>query len=177
MSPWQKDLSMPVQNQSANNQLFDCLIVGGGITGLTAAILLQQAGKKTVIVDAHTPGFGTTGGTSAHINTFADTTYQEAESAFGADGAQLFADAINEGLALIKSQINQFKIDCDYETRVGYLYAENEDEVKLLADIYDGATKVGVPVEYTDVVPTPVPFQKALAWDRRRKISFYSNRE
>jgi glycine/D-amino acid oxidase-like deaminating enzyme/nitrite reductase/ring-hydroxylating ferredoxin subunit len=165
MSPWQKDLSTPMQNQSANNQLFDCLIVGGGITGLTAAILLQQAGKKTIIADAHTLGFGTTGGTSAHINTFADTTYQEAESAFGANGAQLFADAINEGFTLIKSQISQFKIDCDYETKMGYLYAENEDEVKLLADIYDGATKVGVPVQYTDVVPTPVPFQKALAWD------------
>lgn len=165
VSPWQKDWSTLVQNDTPANPVFDCVIVGGGITGLTAALLLQQAGRKTLIAEAHTIGFGTTGGTSAHINTFADTTYQEAESAFGAKGAQLFADAVNEGFALIKSQIGQLKIDCDYEPKTGYLYAENEDEVKLLADIYAGAIKVGVPVNYTEAVPTPVPFQKALAWE------------
>ncbi len=164
-SPWQKDLSAVAQKEPAAGQVFDCLLVGGGITGLTAALLLQQAGKKTVIAEAHTIGFGTTGGTSAHINTFADTTYKEAESAFGEKGAQLFADAIREGFKLINDQIHQFKIDCDHEAKTGYLYAENEDEVKLLADIYDGAVKVGVPVNYTDEVPTPVPFQKALAWE------------
>ncbi len=165
VSPWQKDWSTLVQNDTPANPVFDCVIIGGGITGLTAALLLQQAGRKTLIAEAHTIGFGTTGGTSAHINTFADTTYQEAESAFGAKGAQLFADAVNEGFALIKSQIGQLKIDCDYEPKTGYLYAENEDEVKLLADIYAGAIKVGVPVNYTEAVPTPVPFQKALAWE------------
>ncbi|SDE96427.1 Glycine/D-amino acid oxidase [Mucilaginibacter pineti] len=164
-SPWQIDLLTVVQKERTTDQIFDCLIVGGGITGLTAALLLQQAGKKTVIAEAHTIGFGTTGGTSAHINTFADTTYQEAESAFGAEGARLFADAINEGFALIKSQIAQFKIDCDYEPKTAYLYAENEDEMKLLVGIYEGAVKVDVPVEYSDDVPTPVPFQKALRWE------------
>jgi glycine/D-amino acid oxidase-like deaminating enzyme/nitrite reductase/ring-hydroxylating ferredoxin subunit len=162
-SPWQKEISM-VTSVELPSESADCLIVGGGITGMTAALLLQQAGKKTVIAEAHTPGFGTTGGTSAHINTFADTTYQEAESAFGRDGAQLFADAVNEGFGLIKSNINSLKIDCDYATKVGFLYAENEDEVQQLADIYEGAVKVGVPVAYTEDVPTPVPFQKALAW-------------
>lgn len=53
-------------------------------------------------MEAETLGYGTTGGTSAHINTFADTTYTEAQSAFGKEGAQLFADAVNEGFALIR---------------------------------------------------------------------------
>jgi glycine/D-amino acid oxidase-like deaminating enzyme/nitrite reductase/ring-hydroxylating ferredoxin subunit len=162
-SPWQKEISM-VTTGELPSALADCLIVGGGITGMTAALLLQQAGKKTVIADAHTVGFGTTGGTSAHINTFADTTYIEAESAFGKEGAQLFADAVNEGFGLIKSNINSLKIDCDYESKIGFLYAENEDEVQQLADIYEGAVKVGVPVTYIEKVPTPVPFQKALSW-------------
>ncbi|HEX3933039.1 MAG TPA: FAD-dependent oxidoreductase [Puia sp.] len=164
-SPWQKELTAPIQSGHAPVEVYDCLIVGGGITGMTAALLLQKAGKRTVIAEAHCIGFGTTGGTSAHINTFADTTYKEAESAFGAEGAQLFANAISEGFALIKSHIDQFKIDCDYEPKTGFLYAENEDEVKLLADIHKGARQVGVPVQYTLEVPTPVPFQKALLFD------------
>lgn len=164
ISPWQKVAQAAAHHQLAPAVVFDCLIVGGGITGLTAALLLQQSGKQTVIAEAHSAGFGTTGGTSAHINTFADTTYKETEDAFGAEGAQLFADAVGDGFGIIKNHIDQFKIDCDYEAKTGYLYAENEDEVKQLADIYAGAVKVGVAVQYTDEVPTPVPFQKALAW-------------
>lgn len=166
-SPWQNaGLRLFAQTATVEPaQVFDCLIVGSGITGMTTALLLQQAGKRIVIADAHKAGFGTTGGTSAHINTFADTTYAEAESAFGEEGAQLFADAINEGAALIETNVKSMQIDCDYESKAGYLYAENEEEAKQLDDIYAGAVKVGVPVAYTEDVPTPVPFQKALAWE------------
>lgn len=164
-SPWQSGAVAPQSQAESTDEVFDCLVVGAGITGLTSALLLQQTGKKTLIAEAQTPGFGTTGGTSAHINTFADTTYPETESAFGTEGAQLFADAIHDGCALIKSNIDQLNIDCDYAPKTGYLYAENGAEVKQLADVYKGAQKVGVAVKYVTRVPTPVPFLKALAWD------------
>ncbi|MES2375966.1 MAG: FAD-dependent oxidoreductase [Bacteroidota bacterium] len=164
-SPWQTNLNKVNTGAAASaEKLYDALIVGAGITGVTAALLLQKAGKQTIIADAHTVGFGTTGGTSAHINTFADTTYKEAESAFGKEGAQLFADAIQEGFAQIKTNINDLRIACDYESKPGYLYAENEDEIKQLDDIFDSAVTVGVLVKYTVDVPTPVPYKKALVF-------------
>lgn len=167
VSPWQKNApaALTAANHSARQQLYDCLIIGGGITGISAALLLQKAGKRTVVAEAHRTGFGTTGGTSAHINTFADTTFAEAESAFGPEGAQLFADAIREGFDLVKTNIDSYRIDCDYESKPGYLYAESDDEVKQLADIYKGAMKVGVAVQYITEVPTPVLFKKALIFD------------
>ncbi|QEC74749.1 FAD-dependent oxidoreductase [Mucilaginibacter ginsenosidivorax] len=165
-SPWQAAIiNRNITGKTAAGQIYDALIVGAGITGLSTGLLLQQAGKKVLIADAHSPGFGTTGGTSAHINTFADTTYPEAESAFGEKGAQLFREAIAEGLNLIKTQTATLKIACDLESKTGFLYAETDDEVKQLDEIYKGAVKVGVPVSYTNEVPTPVPFEKALKWD------------
>jgi glycine/D-amino acid oxidase-like deaminating enzyme/nitrite reductase/ring-hydroxylating ferredoxin subunit len=170
-SPWQTELTELVSTVTAPmEKVYDVLVVGGGITGITAALLLQQAGKKVVIAEAHTPGFGTTGGTSAHINTFADTTYPEAESAFGKESAQLFADAINEGYKIISSHIDSYRIDCDYETKPGYLFAENEEEVKQLDEIYNGAVEVGVTVSYTEEVPTPVKYLKALIFDRQAQF-------
>lgn len=171
-SAWQEGLSAITQKAYKNkaDTVYDCLIAGGGITGLTAALLLQKAGKQTILAEAHRIGFGTTGGTSAHINTFADTTYQEAENAFGEEGAQLFADAINEGFALIKSSIDDYRIDCDFESKTGFLYAEDDDQTKLLADIYKGALKVGIPVHYTEEVPTPVPYQRALLFDNQAQF-------
>lgn len=166
-SPWQSIPALHPQNTPSEElkRIFDCLIVGGGITGLTVALLLQNAGHKTVLAEAHTIGFGTTGGTSAHINTFADTAFKEAESAFGEKGAKLFAEAIRDGFDLIRHNIDKYQINCDYAIKTGYLYAETDDEVKQLDDIYAGCVKVGVQVSYVDKVPTPVPFKKALQFD------------
>jgi glycine/D-amino acid oxidase-like deaminating enzyme/nitrite reductase/ring-hydroxylating ferredoxin subunit len=170
-SPWQEGIPpFPASSEFDPTVVYDCLVVGGGITGMTAALLLQNAGKKVLLAEAHAIGFGTSAGTSAHINTFADTTYKEAENAFGQDGAVLFAEAINEGFGLIKQQIKTYRIDCDYENRTGYLYAEDEEQAKQLDDVYAGAVKVGVPVQYTDKVPTPVAYQKALIFEEQAQF-------
>lgn len=167
-SPWQGELIPSASGPYGND--YDCLIAGGGITGLTAALRLQQAGKSTIIAEANNIGFGTTGGTSAHINTFADTTYAETESAFGSEGAQLFADAISEGFGLIKQNIDSLNINCDYESKPGYVYAETDKEAKQLDDIYNGALKVGIAVKYANEVPTPVKYQKALFFDNQAQF-------
>ncbi len=163
-SPWQNE-SRQLNTSGNINTVYDVLVVGAGITGVTAALLLQQQGKICLLVDAHHIGFGTTGGTSAHINTFADTTYKEAASAFGKEGAQLFANAVNEGFAIIKDNVDKYRIDCDYEAKTGYLYAENDEQVKQLDDVYQGTVAVGVSVAYTDHVPTPLSYKKALVFD------------
>lgn len=150
--------------------VYDCLVVGGGITGLTVALMLQQAGKKTMIAEAHHIGFGTTGGTSAHINTFADTTYSEAQSAFGKEGAQLFAAAVNEGFDIIKQNIKTYKIACDFGLKKGYVYAETEDQVRQLEDLCQGMHEVGLDCEYTDEVPIPVPHQVAVVMENQAQF-------
>jgi heterodisulfide reductase subunit A-like polyferredoxin len=43
----------------------DVVVVGAGITGLTAAWLLQSQGRAVAVVEAQAVGAGTTGATSA----------------------------------------------------------------------------------------------------------------
>jgi glycine/D-amino acid oxidase-like deaminating enzyme/nitrite reductase/ring-hydroxylating ferredoxin subunit len=165
LSPWQAAPQSIIAAPQAVDIVYDVLVVGAGITGLTAALELQQSGRKVVIAERHSIGFGTTGGTTAHINTFADTTYKEAESAFGKEGAQLFADAISEGFGLIKNHIQNYRIDCDFEMKTGFLYAEDEKQTEALDSIFDGARMVGIAVDHAEKVPTPVPFLKALRFE------------
>lgn len=163
LSPWQVNVeSEQASIATVNEKIYDCIIIGAGITGITAGLILRKAGKEVLIVDAHNSGYGTTGGTSAHINTFADTTYSEAESAFGEEGANQFAGAINSGFGLIRKNIESYNIDCDFEEKPGYVYAEDEDQVKQLEDLYDGTVKVNVPISYVDEIPVPIPFQRAV---------------
>lgn len=162
-SPWQIS---PAETEKASGnvsqKIYDCIIIGAGITGVTAALMLQNSGKSVLLIDAHNSGFGTTGGTSAHLNTFADTSYKEAESAFGEEGASLFAGAINAGFGIIKENIKLYSIDCDFEYKPGYVYAEDDGQAKQLDDLYEGTRKVKVPVEYVEKIPLAIPFKKAV---------------
>src|SRR4029078_10489729 len=75
-----------------NNFLYDVIIIGGGITGISTGFLLQSSGMKCLIVEAMNLGFGTTGGTTAHINTLLDTPYTTIRKNFGKENAKLVAD-------------------------------------------------------------------------------------
>jgi glycine/D-amino acid oxidase-like deaminating enzyme/nitrite reductase/ring-hydroxylating ferredoxin subunit len=163
-SPWQEvsAAAYDVVNPGKSGALFDVLIVGAGITGITTGLLLQKAGKKCLIVEAGQIGFGTTGGTSAHLNTFFDATYPEVESDFGNDGARLLANAGRDAMEMIFSMAGAYQIDCDLEYKEGYLFSENEKETKQLEQILESSRNAGIEVQESDSNDVPVPFEKAI---------------
>ncbi|WP_262915366.1 FAD-dependent oxidoreductase [Niabella ginsengisoli] len=84
---------------------YDVAIVGGGITGYSCAVKLQEVGQKCIVIEAANSGFGTTGGTTAHINTFFDASYDQVINDFGLEQATKLAQAGEEALQIIKSNI------------------------------------------------------------------------
>src|SRR5712691_2878150 len=46
---------------------FDVVIVGGGITGLTAAVLLKNHGRRVAVVEKDRIASGESGHTTAHL--------------------------------------------------------------------------------------------------------------
>lgn len=171
-SIWQRHVSAetPATPSAAGSEVFDVLIVGAGITGLTTALLLQKEGRKCIVADAHSPGYGTTGGTTAHINTFADTTYADVESDFGQEEARQYAGAIAESVALIHDLVNTHQIDCDFEWKQGFVYSETDQETKELDALYQSAVRAGVAVEPAPDAPAPLPFQKAVVFDKQAQF-------
>src|SRR5947207_3988521 len=129
---------------SLSNKVFDVLIAGGGITGITTGLLLQRAGKSVMIAEAHNIGFGTTGGTTAHINNFFDSPYYQITKNFGENNSQLLAKAAHQALSLIKKHVKEFEIDCGYKELPGYLYSQNEKQTKELEDILEASQKLGI---------------------------------
>src|SRR3982750_1609872 len=91
-SLWQSTTDDYVGDENkGSQQTFDVIIAGGGITGLTTGLLLQKAGKSVLIAEAKSIGFGTTGGTTAHLNTMMDTPYATMEKNFGENNTQTVA--------------------------------------------------------------------------------------
>ncbi|WPO81003.1 FAD-dependent oxidoreductase [Chryseobacterium sp. JJR-5R] len=160
-SIWQEEIRR-FSSDAVLNQAFDVAIVGGGITGVSTALKLQQSGKKCILLEASNIGFGTTGGATAHLNNFFDTTYNEAISSFGLDNARLLAEVGTEAIGIIQNNIRSFNIDCDFEEKSAYLFALDKEQQKQLKDIVDGASKVDVEINYTEEIPFPVPFKEAV---------------
>src|SRR5688572_20228911 len=170
-SLWQDTVTdfIPRQ-QELNNKVFDVVIVGGGITGITTALQLQKAGKSCLIAEAHNLCFGTTGGTTAHINTFFDTPYNYIKNDFGEDNAQLVASATKQAIALYNQNIKAYNIDCGFEEKDGFVYAQTDEQLEELDKIFEASKDAGVKVSYSDSLPVPVEFKKAIVFSGQAQI-------
>src|SRR6185503_13292402 len=126
-SLWQDSVEeyRPV-NKADYSTLYDVMIIGGGITGVTSALLMQNAGLKCLLLEANSLCFGTTGGTTAHINTLLDVPYSTIEKKFSKEKAKLVADSVKEAVALIKSHVGKYDIDCEYEETTATLFAKTD---------------------------------------------------
>jgi len=145
-----------------NNNYFDVVIVGGGITGITTGLLLQKAGRSVLIAEAHTIGFGTTGGTTAHLNSFMEAPYTQIIRNFGKEKSLLVSKAAHQALELIKRNVEEYGIDCDHKEIPGYIYAQDEKQIKELDEIFDAFKKLGQEVSVSNTIPVKIPFEKAI---------------
>ncbi len=170
-SLWQSDVPAFTPSKPSNlNEVFDVIIVGGGITGVTTALELQRAGQKCLIAEARNLCFGTSGGTTAHLNNFFDKTYAEIESDFGKEGAGQMAKAAIEALKLYQDNIASLQIDCDYAEGNGVLFAQDEKQAEELKKIFDATVRAGIPIEYVTSIPIPTSFIKAVAYTGQGQI-------
>ena len=169
-SVWQQLPGYSTINSADPNKIYDVIIVGGGITGVSTALQLQKAGKQCLLAEAHTLGYGTTGGTTAHINTLLDTYYNRIEKDFGEDSAQLVARIARRSIDLVNENVQAYNIDCNFTEQPGYLYAENEEQVKELEEIFESAKKAGLSVNWANDIPVPFTFLKALVFERQATI-------
>lgn len=161
-SLWQSN--MPAYNSkevTIENKFFDVVIVGGGITGITTGLMLQKAGKSVMVAEAQSICFGTTGGTTAHLNSFFETSFVQIAKDFNEEKARLVAKACREALDLIKKNVNTYNIECGYKEMVGYLFAADDKQVKELDEFFEGFQKVDHPVSESNTIPVKIPFVKA----------------
>ncbi len=151
--------------------LYDVVIAGGGITGITTALLMQNAGLKCLVLEANSLCFGTTGGTTAHINTLLDVPYSTIEKKFSKEKAKLVADSVKEAVATIKKHIGKYDIDCDFEETTATLFAKTDKQKDELDKISQATSDAGIANEFVKKISIPVKFLKAMKVDGQAKFN------
>ena len=148
-------------NHSNDHREFDVAIVGAGITGITTAYLLQKAGKKCIVLESNSVGFGTTGGTTAHLNTLLDTPYRDIIKDFGIDAAMTVRKATTEAIDFIKNTIETLNIDCGFEETSAFLFSQDDNQLKELKEIFEACERVKLDARFSDTTPLPISFNGA----------------
>jgi glycine/D-amino acid oxidase-like deaminating enzyme/nitrite reductase/ring-hydroxylating ferredoxin subunit len=148
----------------------DVAVVGGGITGLTAALMLSRAGKRVALLERDTIGSGETGNTTSHLTEAVDGRYPTLIRDYGAEGARLVAQSSRDAIDWIERLVTEAAIDCGFARVPGYLYTEREADLARLADELDAARRAGCAVEWMDQVPLPLKTFGGVKWEGQAQL-------
>lgn len=92
----------------------DIAIIGGGITGITTALLLKNEGFKVALIEADKIAQGTSGHTTAYITSQHDIIYSNLINNIGIEKAKQYADANEGAIDFIENMVKEYNIDCDF---------------------------------------------------------------
>ena len=133
----------------------DVAIVGGGIAGVTTALLLKRLGATVAVVEREAVAKGATGYTTAKITALQGTRLSSIRSKHGTEGAAAYAGATVDAVARIVALVAEEGIECDLERRDAFTYAGDEREVAAVEREAEAAREAGLPVEVTTETGLP----------------------
>jgi len=154
----------------AGDLTVDVAIVGAGITGVTAARLLKDAGLRVALVESRRVGQGETSKTTAHLTEILDTRLHTLIARFGVDGARLAVQGQRAALDRIAAFIDARSIACDFQRLPGFLYTETPDGVRTLEAEAAAAERIDLPAALTRDVPLPFPVFQALRFEHQAQF-------
>jgi glycine/D-amino acid oxidase-like deaminating enzyme len=135
----------------------DVLVVGGGITGLTTAYLLKEAGMTVAVAERKQLATIDTGHTTAHLTHVTDLRLREMVKNFGKDHAQAAWDAGAAAIDQIEELVRKEKIECEFTRVPGYLHAPvnggTKDERESFREDAALANELGFDATYLGIVP------------------------
>lgn len=113
------------------DQKADVCVVGGGYTGLSAALHLAQAGLNVTLIEAHRVGFGASGRNGGQLGSGQRMEQDALESLMGQDDATKLWALAEDAKTLVKDLITQHAIDCDLRPGVAHTGSTRKEVAEL----------------------------------------------
>lgn len=165
-SIWLDSVEFPSFEQLKKDIKTDVLIIGGGITGILCAYMLEQAGVDYVLVEADRLCSGITKNTTAKISIQHGLIYHKLVKRFGLEKARMYLDA---NMAALQEYRNLCKnIDCHFETKDSFVYSLNSP-TKLEKELH-ALNQLGYTADYVGKLPLPLSNAGAVRFENQAQF-------
>ena len=134
----------------------DDLVVGAGLTGLTAALLMARSGRRVAVVEARHVGAVTTGNTTGKLSLLQGTKLSRMLNLQSKTVVEAYVEANLEGQQWLLGFCGDHGVPV--ETRDAITYASAEPEVDTARQEHDAAQTLGLDVRWVDALDVPFPF-------------------
>src|SRR5437868_3477361 len=154
---WATNASLPTFPSLEKDLQTDVVIIGAGLTGITAAYLLKKEGIKVALLDRQRCAGADTGHTTAHLTYVTDTRLNQLVKTWGCDGAKAFWEAGSAAIDEIFRIGRAEKIDCGLKWVPGFLHGQvdkdRRDDRRTLQKDAELALELGFKAEFLESVP------------------------
>ncbi len=127
----------------------DVCVVGGGFTGLSAALHLAEMGYDVVLLDANRVGWGASGRNGGQVGSGQRLDQDELEKLVGLNHARELWDLARQSQLLVKNLIDKHNIQCDYTP--GIIHADHRR--RFVKHHHDYANKLINEYDYKLISP------------------------
>ena len=138
----------------------EAAVIGGGLAGILTAALLEEAGVRTIVLEADQVGSGQTGNTTAKVTAQHGTLLHQLEASLGPDAARQYARANLEAVEAYRQIIEKRGISCGWEALPAWLYSTVDTD--LLEQEYAAQARAGLPVRREADAGLPFPVKGAV---------------
>ena len=148
----------------------DVAVLGGGIVGITTALLLAEAGACVVLLEAGRLAGGTSGYTTAKVSSQHGLIYARLRAKHGAETAERYGAANEAALAWIAARVRKDGIDCDFRRRSSYAYVTSARERAKVEVEAEAAVAAGLPARLVEKTPLPFSVEAAVRFERQAEF-------
>jgi gamma-glutamylputrescine oxidase len=110
-----------VQHSLAGDHKADVCVIGGGFTGLSAALAAAEAGYSVILLEAETIGFGASGRNGGQLIPGLRWGMADILSEFGPERARAIYNVAMDAVTSVNARVAKHAISCDLKT--GHLEA------------------------------------------------------
>ncbi|MGE0750295.1 MAG: NAD(P)/FAD-dependent oxidoreductase [Variibacter sp.] len=140
----------PVSDAFAAGLAVDLVVVGGGFTGVSAALSAAERGKSVALLEARRIGWGASGRNGGQVIPGLKLDPSEMRAAYGEERGRRLADEVGSAANVVFDLIERYGIDCEAR-RNGWIQAAHaEPALKRVQKRCDEWAAHGAPVERLD---------------------------
>ncbi len=125
----------------------DAAVIGGGLSGLSVALRLSEAGLKVVLLEARRIGWGASGANAGIAALFQRLCLSEWEKDIGMHAVKAYIDTHVRAIHSIKTLSRQLHHRFEMQKVSGWLYAENKEETKKIKREAETMLRAGLKAE------------------------------